>query len=142
MKKDVNDVVSLKTVLTRIKTLHEKISQEQDMAMNMKRQANSDFREQRIIFYRLLKKLGKKILKESRVKSDGSIFVTSNIKGVECRITEKGQIVGKILFDFYPFHLENFVEKNRQDFIKKVAILLKIPKEYIDTRFSMTEEAK
>lgn len=143
MKKDVSDVVFLKTVLVRMQTLHEKISQEQDMLINMERRANFDFQKQMTIFKRLLRELGEKIHKETRSKSDGITSVTSNVKNVSCRITERGQIVGEILFDFYPFHLENsFLKRNRLSFAKKAATLLEIPKEYIDINFNMTEEAK
>lgn len=142
MKKDVSNIVSLKIVLTRMQALHQKISQEQDMAINMNRHANLYFKKQMTIFKKLLKELGKKIHKETRSKSDGIKFITSNIKEVKCRITEKGEIVGEIFFDFYPFHVENFVKKNQWGFIEKAAALLEVPKEYIDIRFYMTEDAK
>jgi len=108
----------------------------------MKGHANLYFKKQMTIFKGLLKELGKKIHEETRSKSDGIKFITSNIKKVKCRITGKGQMVGEILFDFYPFHLEKFVEKNRLAFVKKAAVLLDIPKEYIDINFGMTEDAK
>ncbi len=142
MKKDVSNIVSLKIVLIRIQNLHKKISQEEDMAIDMNQHANLYFKKQMTIFRKLLKELGKRIYKETRSKSDGMKFITSNVKKVKCRITEKGQIVGEIFFDFYPFHLENFVKKNKLSFVKKVAVLLEIPKEYIDIRFHMTEDAK
>lgn len=144
MKKDVGNVVSLKIVLARIQSLHLKIFREQDIAINMQRHANLHFKKQMTTFRGLLKELGKKIHEETRLKSDGIKFITSNVKKVKCRITEKGQIVGEILFDFYPFHLRDFVEKNRLGFVKKAAVLFKIPKEkeYIDIIFGMTEDAK
>jgi len=137
MKKDGSDVVSLEIVLAQIQALHEKISQEQDMAIRMERQANFDFKKQITICKTLLEETGKKIYERTR-STDGP---TSNIKSFSLSI-EKGRIVGKIFFDFYPCHLEYLLERSRRSFVKEVSTLLKIPGEWIDLSFEYTEEMK